>query len=124
MGVERIAAGCVDVVHGGVNVFWVGGFALWLVGSPALRDAHELFGIGVFLTLVSFGWRCPLTLIARYLRERADPGLSRTARQTFVVSWLRRVGLPAADWHITAITLIGTAVMAGDMAHRRLGLTF
>ena len=121
MNAQRLLAGLIDAVHGVVNIVWVGGFVLWPLGFPTLRLAHCLFGIAVFVTLVAFGWKCPLTLAARYLRERADPLLAATTpAEPFVASWLRRMRLPINDRHITAITLVGTAVMVGAIAQMEL----
>lgn len=116
MNVPRLAATLIDAIHGVVNVVWVGGFLLWPLGFPALRFAHCLFGIAVFVTFVSFGWKCPLTLVARYLRERSDPRVAAGPMEPFVAGWLRRMRIPINDGHITAITLIGTAVMVGAIA--------
>ena len=77
MNAQRLLAGLIDAVHGVVNIVWVGGFVLWPLGFPTLRLAHCLFGIAVFVTLVAFGWKCPLTLAARYLRGKC-PHLSKT----------------------------------------------
>lgn len=122
MSPQRLA-GCVDALHGVVNFVWVGGFVLWLLELlfgflSGLRLPHYLFVIAVFLTLVAFGWKCPLTIIAQRLRERAEPQQTVTkAVEPFVAGWMKRLGIPITDQHVTIITLVGTAVVTGALAH-------
>jgi Ni/Fe-hydrogenase subunit HybB-like protein len=102
----------VDFIHLIVIVYWVGGFSVSKFRHPTFRKIHSAFGIVMFTLQLILSMRCPLVLVAGYLRELAKPGFTDNwLYRPFIVELLQKIGLQTTDILITVITAIGTALM-------------
>lgn len=104
----------IDVFHIIVAIFWVGGFFISKEIHPEFRHFHAIFGITVFAMQLLFSMRCPLTLLAAYFEELANPGFvgNKYVYNPFIITVLREYfGLSIPAILIVIITVIGTGFM-------------
>ena len=113
MNIYNALALAVDILHGLVVIYWVGGFFVSESRYPTFRQFHAIFGVVIFGIQIIFSMRCPLVLISGYLRELANPGSTDSfLYKPFVVEMLKKFfGFEAPAIIITVITLLGTGLM-------------
>jgi uncharacterized membrane protein YfhO len=106
-------ADAVDAIHIIVIIFMIGGFFVHKSRHSKFREFHSTFGVVVFMTQLTFSFRCPLTLLSDYLRELSRPDMvNNTIHEPFTIQLLRAVfNFETPAIVISIVTFIGVSMM-------------
>ncbi|MGH7141042.1 MAG: hypothetical protein ACREGH_00195 [Minisyncoccia bacterium] len=105
-----------DVIHGCMTTFWVLGFLFLFFPLPQWQATHAIYCIVNLLVECPFGWKCPLNLWVRNLKEKADPRLCGEPYEPFIEGIMKKLGINfVTNSTVFSIMIIGTAVSAANL---------
>jgi len=123
MNTYEVLAFWVDIIHYILIVIYGGGFFISPSRHPKIRQIHAALGITTLAIQLILSFRCPLTLVSRYLRDLAHPELANESfyYKPFIVEFLKNTfNFQVSDIIITIIMVLGTGVIIATLFNNKL----